>query len=311
MPKTRVLNVTNQILPLPITLGGRLVRAGAGVVIPRAIAVVMAELGGDEEVRGIWSVSAQPERDAADAHTTANVDATSLQTVALSETAPTGGQVLTYNADDEVAEWDTPSSGVALATSGAEPVALGAAAALGNGTAAARSNHVHPTTGLAVLAASAAQTLKTSDSATGVTRSVNVSHESNGVLGTGFGVGIGLLDGALAGGVLRATFDAVRESGGGTRLSIGLKDAGSPTPNERLTLSSAGRLTVSEAVKPYTGTVSQVTGGVFIVTATAGCLAFATNGRKPGESVGNGTGVLCVYDGTNWISCFDGTTLAA
>lgn len=43
----------------------------------------------------------------------------------------------------------------------------------------------------------------------------------------------------------------------------------------------------------------------------AGSVAFATDGRKNGETVGNGTGVLCFYDGSAWIACDTGATAAA
>jgi len=38
---------------------------------------------------------------------------------------------------------------------------------------------------------------------------------------------------------------------------------------------------------------------------------FATNGRKAGEGAGSGTGVVVFYDGTNWIACDTGATVAA
>lgn len=218
----------------------------------------------------------------------------------------TSGQVLSSNGTDLV--WVTLSS-VALASTA--PAVLASAAAVGVGTTAARADHVHPTTGLCVLGATAAQTVTASDSATGVTRTLAVSHESSGILGTGYGVGVAFHEGATGAGALRGAFDVVRESGGGSALSVSLKDAGSPTPAVRLTLSSAGRLATSEAIRPYVGTVAQVTGGVFIVSPTAGCQAFATNGRKPSEGAGAGTGVPCFYDGTGWRSGCDGTPLAA
>ena len=44
---------------------------------------------------------------------------------------------------------------------------------------------------------------------------------------------------------------------------------------------------------------------------TAGAIAYASNGRKPTESAGNGTGMLVFFDGTAWRSVADGTTIAA
>ncbi len=42
----------------------------------------------------------------------------------------------------------------------------------------------------------------------------------------------------------------------------------------------------------------------------AGRVRFATNGRKTGEGVGAGTGVLVYDDGTAWRRVDDGTTVA-
>lgn len=44
---------------------------------------------------------------------------------------------------------------------------------------------------------------------------------------------------------------------------------------------------------------------------TAGTPAYATNGRKNGELAAAGTGVLVFFDGTNWIACDTGATVAA
>lgn len=43
----------------------------------------------------------------------------------------------------------------------------------------------------------------------------------------------------------------------------------------------------------------------------AGQTAYASNGRKNGEGVGSGTGVLCFRDGTQWRACDTGATVAA
>ncbi len=37
-----------------------------------------------------------------------------------------------------------------------------------------------------------------------------------------------------------------------------------------------------------------------------GMIAFTSNGRKNGQGVGAGTGVLVFYDGTNWCACDTG-----
>ncbi len=46
-------------------------------------------------------------------------------------------------------------------------------------------------------------------------------------------------------------------------------------------------------------------------SATAGAKAFATNGRKPADLAGAGTGVEVFYDGLRWISVCSGTQVAA
>ena len=43
----------------------------------------------------------------------------------------------------------------------------------------------------------------------------------------------------------------------------------------------------------------------------AGAKAFATNGRKPGEAAGAGTGVEVFFDGSRWISVCEGTQVQA
>lgn len=40
-------------------------------------------------------------------------------------------------------------------------------------------------------------------------------------------------------------------------------------------------------------------------------MIYATDGRKSGEGVGSGTGVLVISNGTNWIAVDTGTTVAA
>lgn len=49
-----------------------------------------------------------------------------------------------------------------------------------------------------------------------------------------------------------------------------------------------------------------ISGGV-----SAGAIAYASNGRKNGEGVGAGTGVMAFYDGTAWRACDTGATVAA
>jgi hypothetical protein len=46
-------------------------------------------------------------------------------------------------------------------------------------------------------------------------------------------------------------------------------------------------------------------------TAGKGFTAFATNGRKSGEGAASGTGVPCYFDGSNWKTYYDNSTVAA
>lgn len=63
---------------------------------------------------------------------------------------------------------------------------------------------------------------------------------------------------------------------------------------------------------------AEIAGGVSVYTvadlpivASRGFLAYASNGRKTGEGVGSGTGVLCYYDNVAWRRVDDGTTVQA
>jgi hypothetical protein len=94
-----------------------------------------------------------------------------------------------------------------------------------------------------------------------------------------------------------------------------------------LTLAADPTTTLQAASKQYVdGRVASslpLTGGIlsgilrlsiYIVaclpSATVGALAYATNGRKPGEATGFGTGVLIVGEGDGqWVSVMSGTTV--
>lgn len=51
--------------------------------------------------------------------------------------------------------------------------------------------------------------------------------------------------------------------------------------------------------------------GTSVLPVQAGSQAYASNGRKNGEGVGVGTGVLVFHDGTAWRACDTGATVAA
>ena len=49
--------------------------------------------------------------------------------------------------------------------------------------------------------------------------------------------------------------------------------------------------------------------GTSTLPIQAGSQVYASDGRKAGEGVGSGTGVLSFYDGANWIACDTGATV--
>jgi hypothetical protein len=61
----------------------------------------------------------------------------------------------------------------------------------------------------------------------------------------------------------------------------------------------------------WTNAPPSVTVANLPATKPAGARIFASNGRKNGEGVGAGTGVLCFGDGTNWCACDTGAPVAA
>ena len=65
------------------------------------------------------------------------------------------------------------------------------------------------------------------------------------------------------------------------------------------------------ALRKLLAVTSPVTVANLPTGATAGDLAFASNGRKNGEGGGSGTGVLVFYDGTAWRAVDTGATVAA
>ncbi len=90
-------------------------------------------------------------------------------------------------------------------------------------------------------------------------------------------------------------------------------------PNDRYHLVSDGASSWREVFR--TNSVNPHSSGPMVLpsysvaglpTSTkAGAIAFANNGRKPGEAAGSGTGVQVYYDGRNWISASSGALPAA
>lgn len=65
------------------------------------------------------------------------------------------------------------------------------------------------------------------------------------------------------------------------------------------------------AVRSLIAITRPVTVAALSTTATAGDLAYASDGRKAGEGAGAGTGVLVFRDGTAWRAVDTGATVAA
>ena len=94
-------------------------------------------------------------------------------------------------------------------------------------------------------------------------------------------------------------------------------DSGKITTDGSGNVSITGNLTVTGSLSAtITGSISPTAFKFPISTfanlptsPSAGDSYLVSNGLKPGETTGAGTGVLSVYDGTNWLSVSSGTTI--
>lgn len=92
----------------------------------------------------------------------------------------------------------------------------------------------------------------------------------------------------------------------------------------KITTDGSGNLTVTGDIT-VTGTLNATIGGALSPTTfkfpsskyadlptspVLGDSVLVTDGRKPGEATGSGTGVLTVYDGSNWVDVSAGTTVS-
>lgn len=68
------------------------------------------------------------------------------------------------------------------------------------------------------------------------------------------------------------------------------------------------KLSVQSLRSESTGGVESVTG--IPSTGSAGSLIYITNGRKSGEGIGAGTGIVAYHDGSNWYRFADDTVAA-
>lgn len=71
----------------------------------------------------------------------------------------------------------------------------------------------------------------------------------------------------------------------------------------------SGNLSVTGNLVPSTFIVPSSTYEKLPSTPVLGAMVLVTDGLKPGEDTGSGTGVLCVYDGKNWVDISSGTTI--
>ena len=69
--------------------------------------------------------------------------------------------------------------------------------------------------------------------------------------------------------------------------------------------------TITGAMLPSTIKIPSKKFADLETTAQVGDSYIVTDALKPGETTGAGTGVLCYYDGTNWINSASGTTVVS
>lgn len=72
---------------------------------------------------------------------------------------------------------------------------------------------------------------------------------------------------------------------------------------------ASGVVTGTNITATSTLTIPSSTYSALPTSPTAGMMFLVKNGCKPGEASGSGTGVLCVYDGSNWMNVSSGTTV--
>lgn len=93
---------------------------------------------------------------------------------------------------------------------------------------------------------------------------------------------------------------------GGT-LDISVKSL--KTDGGNISTDGAGNLKISGSVTPGTLITPSSKYANLTTTPVLGQTVLVTDGRKPGEGSGAGTGVFCIYDGSNWMDVSGGTTV--
>lgn len=285
MARTRIDNVTTQILPLPVAFGWRLVRPGAGIVVALSQTATLALLGGQDAADGIWRLTETPDGDVVTPDVDpATLNATQIQGIEVSTTDPADGQMLAYSLADVAYVPTTPSSGVSLTSDAA--VALGSAA-VGNGTTAARSNHVHPTTGLATLAAENTFTQRQLFDGGALINAGQVLTFQTGSNSVAINQGA-------------HTFASAR--------TVYFPDASGEIDITGAAQTATARKTFAAGLVPFVGTVAEINA---IGSPTVGLEAFATDGRVGAEGAGLGTGCPVYYGAGQWRRYEDGAQVAA
>lgn len=85
--------------------------------------------------------------------------------------------------------------------------------------------------------------------------------------------------------------------------------SGNVSISGNLTVTGSLTATISGSISPTAFKFPITTFANLPTTPVAGDSYLVSNGLKPGETAGNGTGVLAIYDGTNWLSVSSGTTI--
>jgi hypothetical protein len=142
---------------IPITgtaAAGNALTVGSGATsltwVTPAAGVTLDGTGTDIQPLGVQSAGSSGQAAKADhVHATTSV----LNGVTVSGSPATGKVPICTSSS--AATWQTPASGVTLDTTSADIAALGASASWGSGSLAAASTHVHPSTGVALLAGAA------------------------------------------------------------------------------------------------------------------------------------------------------------
>lgn len=96
---------------------------------------------------------------------------------------------------------------------------------------------------------------------------------------------------------------------GGTKTDTLTVTGTSSLDGGKITTNGNGKLTSQDIVVSSTMTIPNSTYANITSSPTIGMLTIITNALKPGETSGNGTGCLCVYDGSNWVNVSTGTTV--